>query len=279
MGKWSKYSDVHGKRFGGLIVIGDMGSNASYEKFVLCKCDCGKEKKMPLRNIRIGKTKSCGCLTGKTLSKRRSKPATIGDIYGMLTISSDLGTSKQGRFVLCKCQCGNIKKIRMACLKRGDTISCGCYSSKMSKERNTTHGMSHTPIHQIWTSMLERCYNSNCKAYKNYGGRGVTVCNEWRFDFTKFYQWAIRNGWERGLHVDKDIKGDSLLYSPDTCLIVSAKENHRKRRSSRIVEYKGEKRCMAEWCDILSFPYNLTRQRIDRDGLSVEQAFNYKKTG
>lgn len=74
--------------------------------------------------------------------------------------------------------------------------------------------------------MRQRCENKNIKCYRNYGARGVTVCKEWG-DFSIFYDWAMSNGWEQGLHVDKDKIGNGLLYSPETCCIITQAENNK----------------------------------------------------
>jgi len=84
------------------------------------------------------------------------------------------------------------------------------------------------PLYQVWAGIKDRCYNTNCKTFNRYGGRGVVICEEWKNNFKKFYDWAINNGWEQGLEIDKDVKAKELgipplLYSPEMCCFVTKK--------------------------------------------------------
>lgn len=93
----------------------------------------------------------------------------------------------------CLCECGEIVIIRSTTLKKGKILSCGCESNKLHselmKKRNTTHGLSQNPMYQRWLGMKQRCYDVNTINYQNYGGRGIKICNEWRNDFKKFYEY------------------------------------------------------------------------------------------
>ena len=129
------------------------------------------------------------------------------------------------------CECGVIKELDMACVNSGNTKSCGCLRKELRKVNPITkHNMSAHPLYSVWDGIKSRCYNKNHTGYSYYGGRGVEMCDEWRKDFKAFYEWAIDNGWRRGLQVDKDIKGTGLMYSPNDCLIVTPKQNSARRR-------------------------------------------------
>jgi len=121
--------------------------------------------------------------------------------------------------------------------------------------------------------MKRRCYNQKYKKYKNYGGKGVSVCDEWRNDFMAFYNWAINNGWEKGLHIDKDIKGGNI-YSPQNCSIVTAKQNHNHTVSSIFIEHGGETHTISEWCDIYGIKPQRTWSRYRRGVRTHQRLFN-----
>lgn len=179
-------------------------------------------------------------------SVRRHIPA-IGSVHGQLTILEDLGYKPRGSsaslmpMVLCKCKCGNTKEINYYDIRKGRIVSCGCKKRNSTIERNYIHGLSKHPLRAVLATMKDRCHNPNCHDYELYGGRGVILCDAWRSDFKRFYDWAIQNGWEKGLQIDR-IDNDAG-YSPENCRFVSCKVNNMNRRSSKIwvvdgVEYQ-----------------------------------------
>ncbi len=109
--------------------------------------------------------------------------------------------------------------------------SCGCLNKETTRELRFKHGMSQHPLFWVWSQMVERCHNTNNISYHKYGARGVYVCDAWRESSTEFMDWALANGWEKGLHLDKDILCHALNvpphYSPQTCQFISAAENGR----------------------------------------------------
>lgn len=179
----------------------------------------------------------------------------IGQKYGRLTIIQDLGVHSNHGYkrtkVRCICDCGSQYDGFLSHIKNGSVSSCGCLRSDMAKEwgkeRLFKHGFSNHPLMRIWDAMIQRCHNPNNKSYFNYGGRGVVVCEEWRKNYYSFYNWAINNGWNEKLNLDKDIFGNGLLYSPDTCKFVTRKENNRKKINNIYIEYNGENLCLQDW--------------------------------
>lgn len=121
-----------------------------------------------------------------------------------------------------------------------------------SKDGRIKHGNTRHPLYAVWCNMKNRCYNKKVKQYENYGGRGVIVCVEWVDDFNSFFQWAVSNGWEKGLELDKDIKGDGLSYSPSTCCFVTSKINSNNRRSNKIIKHNGEEKTLSQWGDFFN---------------------------
>ena len=155
----------------------------------------------------------------------------IGQKYGALTAKYLYRDKDNKPRVVCICDCGNEKDINLWNFVRGvHFVSCGCMKGKRYWIK---YDSSH-PLYEVWTGIKMRCYNVNNCGYKNYGGRGITMCDEWKNDFKAFVDWAIENGWRKGLFIDKDIKGDSKIYSPETCSIVTRAENNRKRRMVKL---------------------------------------------
>lgn len=166
---------------------------------------------------------------------------------------------------LYKCECGVIKEINMRKVRELRTLSCGCLIHTLANHKGF-HRLSKHPLYRRFLKIKTRCYNKNNPAYKNYGGRGVTICQEWLSDPTLFVKWGLENGWEDGLEIDKDIKSEKgcggLLYSPDTCLFVTRKQNCNARRSNVKYELNGVIRNVKEWSVVTGISPSLIRSRI-----------------
>lgn len=203
----------------------------------------------------------------------------IGQRFGRLIILS-VEPNKRGAgsktIATVQCDCGKTKQVYFSNIRKGVTKSCGCLNSEISSKRcktlNTDHGLSRHPLYIVWSAMHNRCYNKKDISYCNYGAKGVTICKEWREDFIIFYNWAINNGWKAGLQIDKDLKGNGMLYSPDNCIFVTRTENGRKKSNNILVTYKGETKALSAWCESLSLKYNTIRKRI-LSGINPETAF------
>lgn len=165
--------------------------------------------------------------------------------------------------VECICKCGNIKTFRRGKILTS-SLSCGCKRSdpKCAEARLRSHKYPKA-IKNCYHSFMSRCYNKKCiRVYKNYGGRGVIVCDEWRNDKYAFCKWALENGWSLGLQLDKDIKGDGMIYSPETCCWVTPKINGRNRRMSIKVKYKGEEVSLIQLAEIAGVGYDRIYRQI-----------------
>jgi hypothetical protein len=166
---------------------------------------------------------------------------------------------------LCQCECGNTVIVTAQKLKSGSTKSCGCYIH----DKVTKHGMWKSRIYSIWRNIKCRCNNPNATHYDCYGGRGITVCNEWRQSFQAFYDWAMANGYKDGLTIDRidNNKG----YSPDNCRWVSMKMQSNNTRATHIIEFNGERHSISEWAEKLEINKNTLSNRILR-GWNIEKA-------
>lgn len=169
----------------------------------------------------------------------------VGLHVGFLTVTEYAGSD--GHHTLWKCLCAACGKTVVlnsgrlgSYRKNGNLVSCGCRRGKSIGERNARHGMSRTPIWAVWHSMKERCETPTAQAWKNYGGRGITVCKEWSESFEKFYE-DMAPTYQKGLQLDRidNEKG----YSKDNCRWISARENCNNRRRTVLVDGKP----LADW--------------------------------
>lgn len=199
-----------------------------------------------------------------------------GDIYGKVVLTGKGVIINRNRKVEYVCECGKIGWARLVHLRTQKTISCGCYSITATIARETTHGKTNHPLYHIWGGMIQRCYDKKLISYHRYGGNGVTVCEEWRNDFETFYTWAIKNGWRKGLCLDKDKLAKTQTgfeYSPLYCCFITQKENNRHTSQNVMISYQGQEKCLGEWCEELNIPYKKIHYKVRKLKLSAEKAF------
>ena len=147
-----------------------------------------------------------------------------------------------------KCFCGNEFYSLKRYVSSGRRKNCGC--NRIIANKGLKYGLTKHPLYTVWRNIVKRCEDKRHQSYKNYGGRGVRICNEWKTDWKKFYEWCIANGWKKGLQIDKDSKGDGFLYSPLTCSIVTPKQNYNVRRTNHFITHNGETKTIAQWADM-----------------------------
>lgn len=184
----------------------------------------------------------------------KAKEVEIGQTFGKLTVIGDADTGY-----------------------RIDSKGRICRIDSKGR-RCTTHGLSKTPLFKIWGYMKTRCENKRATAYKWYGGRGVKICDAWKSDFKSFYDWAILNGWKKGMTIDKDkiplkLGKPAVLYSPEMCCFITHKENSNARRGNHRITYNGETKNMTQWEAELFSGKEVLYNRITRNKWSLERAF------
>ena len=137
---------------------------------------------------------------------------------------------------LCQCDCGKQIVVIGSDLRKNHTKSCGCLRNELSTERCSKHGKKGTRLYVVWKAMNQRCSNPSSTAFKRYGGRGITVCDEWKHDFQAFYDWAMANGYDENAHRGQctiDRIDNNKGYSPDNCQWVDMKTQIHNRSNSR----------------------------------------------
>ena len=184
-------------------------------------------------------------------------------------------TEKRGKHNawLCRCDCGKLVTVLVCNLITGNTKSCGCWKRELVSEQFSTHKdarptVGKVRLYQIWCGIMSRCYNPHRRAYPNYGGRGVVACDEWR-TYENFKAWALSSGYTDELSIERvDPNGD---YEPSNCTWIPKSEQSRNTRSNRWLEYKGERKILADWGRTFNMPEWTLRRRIKKYG--TEQAF------
>lgn len=204
------------------------------------------------------------------IMKKRKLDINIGDIIGRLTID-DVFTMGHGRktrlYFKCHCSCGTRDHIvRADILRSGQSLSCGCWNTDSHK----THGLSKTRLHNIWSSMHDRCYGVNHSGYKRYGARGIGICDEWRNDFVKFKEDALRLGYSDDLTIERiDINRG---YFPDNVKFIPLSEQSKNTSKVIRITYLGETKILTDWARQFGI-HPSTFHRWIKSGMTMEESF------
>lgn len=200
----------------------------------------------------------------------------VGHRYGRLSVVKE---SHRANGVVwdCVCDCGEWHKAKTGHLRAGVVLSCGCAQRDAGRETGRKHGykrgihwLSHSPLHHCYDNMIARCYNPDNDRYPSYGGRGITVCEEWLGDRKEFYFWAVHAGWEQGLSIDRiDVDGG---YSPENCRWVTMAQQQRNTTRSRFLEWNGVRMTVVEWAEHLGVRPQALQHRVTR-GWDAERIF------
>lgn len=201
-----------------------------------------------------------------------------GKRFGKLVVIGVADDGQRKTSYICQCDCGNVKKIRADGLTSGATKSCGCLkrertqSEEIQKDvyrggrkpgsKNKRGKTSGTRLYWIWQGMKGRCYNPNDARYDRYGGRGLTVCDEWKNDYIAFHNWALANGYTDDLTIDR-IDNDKG-YSPDNCRWATIKEQCNNRSTNINITIGNSTRNLTEWCEIFGLDYKKVNARYHR---------------
>ena len=266
----AKHTDLIGQRFGRLTVISKIEPR-NHRAYWLCECECGRKKEVSTYSLRIGKTKSCGCLrkdnavkVAKTRNNFLGNNPNFKDLTGKkfsrLTVVSLAGRKGKRIAWNCVCECGKEKVIAGTHLVSKLTVSCGCYHREKLIKNNPKKRSYSTKsrIYRLWEGMRRRCRESDVNA-EYYFKRGISICKEWD-SYESFHDWAVNNGYDDSLTLDRidNNKG----YFPENCRWATMKTQCNNRRTCHFVEYKGQRKTISEWADNFNVSYGTMYGRV-----------------
>lgn len=243
--------DLIGRVYGSLTVKSEAERRGRSKIHWLCQCSCGKTAEVAGSNLQSGASKTCGC--------SQEPESLVGNVYGEWTVQS-IGARLPSREVTwnCLCSCGTFKVIAGSSLTLARSLSCGCLSE---------HGYRHTATYAVWSSLKQRIANPNCKDYSNYGGRGLTMPEDW-LDFRNF----LRDMGERPEGMSIERIDNSLGYSKENCIWATAVEQARNKRNNVTVLYRGSKIILKDAAKLAGVRYGTVYQRLFRQNYSVAEA-------
>lgn len=169
----------------------------------------------------------------------------------------------------CRCSCGVERNVIGSRLTGGYSRSCGHKTAKI------THHCSNDRLYKIWSNMRDRCNNPKCHDYGRYGGRGITVCDEWQHDFGAFRDWALSAGYDYNAEQGQctlDRIDNNKGYSPNNCAWKSMHEQTRNQSTNRYIEYNGERKIIADWARIYNINPSTLRNRVFKLHWNIETA-------
>ena len=204
------------------------------------------------------------------------KEDLTGRKFGRLTVLREAdGRSKRGYILWeCECSCDNrtIIVVPSERLRSGHTKSCGCLQRDTVVAKNVAGAKypaydRQSRLYRIWKAIFARTTYESQPGYKNYGGRGISICDEWKNDFYAFKNWALSHGYEDSLSIDRiDVNGD---YTPSNCKWSTRKEQNNNQRSNILLTYNDETHTAAQWAEILGITKDCIYKRIQR-GRGIE---------
>lgn len=194
-----------------------------------------------------------------------------GRIVGRLTVLECADVRHGKSYWRCQCECGGLAVVQGKSLAKGTTRSCGCLRVESAKARRFSHGMSHTVMHVLWSGMVSRCTDKNHDGYKNYGARGIYVCERWSGP-QGFNNFIADMGDRPSKEHSIDRKDNSGPYSPENCRWATRLEQSLNTRRARVYEWGGERKTLRQWSISLGVNYDALRYRMDA-GWPVQRAF------
>lgn len=199
-----------------------------------------------------------------------------GKTFGWLTVKEFDHMERHGihnrPYWRCTCRCGTEKVVSANSLRSGSTTSCGCFKKHMIHQRFYLGGADRRRLRHVLRMARTRCEDSKCEFYHNYGGRGISVCDEWKGNdgLNNFYEWAMAHGYKQGLTLDRI--DNSKGYSPDNCRFVTMKGQSNNKRNNICFTFDGVTKTLTEWCEYYGVPFSRVRVRYNVMGWDIEDA-------
>ena len=221
-------------KFGKLTILKQLEDGKFGAQRYLCRCDCGNEVIYNEPIFAHNHIRSCGCCD-------EDKSDMIGKRFGLLTILKKVVNSSNGKSQwLTQCDCGKTKIVSNDYLHGSPLPSCGC-----------AHSLTKHPLYDIWKAMKDRCYNPDSLSYKNYGARGIKVCDRWLESFQNFCE-DMYEGYKKGLQIDR--KDNNGSYTPENCRWATPKENGRNKRNNHLITTALGTKTLAEQAELAGIP-------------------------
>lgn len=267
-----KKLNLVGQTFNQLTVISEAIKDKHGKSQWNCQCSCGNKTKVAGSALKRGVIKSCGCIKGNEniLQLKNQKFNRLYVLSDPLLKPKSDGNNKS--YYLCQCDCGNQIEVQGTYLKTGKTKSCGCLGSEklieLNKER-ATHNQTKSKTYKVWINMKVRCYNPASESYPRYGGRGITVCNEWINSFEQFYEDMGKCPRDKSIHrVDNDGH-----YCPENCVWATDEEQANCRSTNRNITYLGKTQTLSQWAREYDIAVGTLWKRLAA-GKSIHEALN-----
>lgn len=253
-----------GLKFGKLTVVSaKKDTNRKGTTICHCICECGNESDVPLSALKAGQSRSCGCQHKFDFSKYKDK------IYNGNKIVELIDSEK--KTILCECSCGNKFTCRIFDLtcQKSPILNCGKCGIVLEKPIKAFRKYRVSRLENIYYKMLRRCYNSNDQDFLRYGGRGISVCDEWQQSFNNFRSWALDNGYQEDLTIDRiDVNGN---YEPSNCRWATRKEQSNNTRRTKKYNFNGGLYTASEIADMIGINYGTLKSRL-RNGMDIYTA-------
>lgn len=202
-----------------------------------------------------------------------------GQRFGRLVAVEPVGKTPARKTVwLCRCDCGQSPRVVSGDLASGKVVSCGCHKAESAKSRFSTHGLRRSPLYGTWANMVNRCTNPNSDDYADYGGRGITICDEWQRNFQAFHDYVTRLSGYGNPGYTLDRADNSLGYQPGNMRWATATEQSRNRRYNHLVTHLGKTQCLSAWAEETGIKADTIRARL-RLGWSIDRALSTPTRG
>ena len=274
-------NDLTGMKFGKLTVLEKIGRDKHFNFLWKCQCSCKDHNIVVTTKNRLKWWNTCSCGCFKLESARKRTRDLTGQTFGRLKVLRRAPNSKptpgnpSGRVhYVCQCSCPEhtIVTVDAYMLVSGNTRSCGCYNRERSHEVHKRWTDEELVIVGHYNDMMKRCYNPNCQKYHCYGGRGITVCDEWKDPVNgrrNFVEWAKANGFSNGLTLDRKNPGiyhknHDGPYAPWNCRWVDWITQANNKRTNTIVEIDGISHTVAEWSRISGIKYGHLKYLLNK---------------
>lgn len=202
----------------------------------------------------------------------------VGDIFNRLIVKGLYRNKESKWYAVCQCTCENKteRHVLVRNLITENTKSCGCFNKELCIKRSTKHNLKHRNIqnklYTVWVEMRRRCNTKTCKSYKDYGLRGITVCDEWS-NFLNFKKWAESSGYIDGLTIERLNVNDG--YYPENCTWIPKSEQSKNRRMCHYIDYEGYSMTVSDWSRKLGINRSTINRRLQK-GLPINEVFENK---